>query len=94
MALAKMLDFYNFPESARDQQIRITDFMARYMNEERAMDVIRNDLLNRTLRAFKYHSPTYRPTLVKFVEAVLDAGFEQIEIARLVSLVVFDMTAV
>jgi len=32
LAVFKLFEFYNFPEGARENQLRIMDFVVRYMN--------------------------------------------------------------
>jgi len=44
--------------------------------EERSYDVLRNDGLQRVVRAFRFHHPSFRTTLEKFIESVIDKSFD------------------
>lgn len=46
--------------------------LVKYMNVERAHDSIKNDCMSRVVRAYKFHHPSFRNSLVEFLYAVID----------------------
>lgn len=93
LAVTKLFEFYNFPENARDSQIKILDYIVRYLTEERAFDSLRNELLMRIVKCYKVHHPSIRNILLRFVERVVDLSMPIIEIPKLVNLSICDITS-
>ena len=61
------------------------------MDEERAHDALKNNCLGKVVRAYKFHHPTFRNTLVEFLYAVIDkAGNRNLEVATMVNLTLAD----
>lgn len=93
LACFKLFEFYNFPENARDSQMRIMDYMVKYLTRDRALDVLRNEGINRIIKSFKVHHPSMRSILQRFVERTVDLAFEVIEIEKLITLGICDITS-
>ena len=68
--------------------------MVRYLTDERAMDILRNEGLTRVVKAYKLHHPNLRHTLQRLIDRVLDLTFEHIEIARLINLTISDISSI
>jgi hypothetical protein len=56
----KLFEFYNFPDNARDSQGKILDYLVRFLTKDRAFDVLRNEGINRIVKAYKLHHPSMR----------------------------------
>ena len=94
LACLKLCEFFNFPENARDSQLRILDYLVKFMTEERATDALRNETLTRIVKVFKVHHPTLRNVLLRLLERIIDLGFPLIDLPRLVSLAICDITSI
>lgn len=95
LAIFRLFEYYNFPKDVRAAQLRIMESLCKNMNQERAQDAIENDCLLRTVRAYKFHHPSFRNTLVEFLYAVIDkAGSDYIDLSKLVSLTLCEYPAV
>ena len=94
LACLKLSEFYNFPENARDSQLRILDYMVKYLTEERAVDALRNETLTRIVKCYKVHHPTMRNVLLRLLERILDLTFTVIDLPKLVSLAICDITSI
>ena len=55
--------------------MKILEHMVKYLIEERAFDVLKNEGINRVIRSYKLHHPSLRGTCHRFVEKVLDLTF-------------------
>ena len=93
LACLKLFEFYNFPENARDSQIKILDYMVRYLTEERAIDALRNESIMRIVKCFKVHHPSLRNILMRFVERIIDLAFTSIDVPKLITLAICDITS-
>ena len=93
LACLKLFEFYNFPENARDSQIKILDYIVKYLTEERAVDAFRNEYLMRIVKCYKVHHPSLRNILQRFIERVVDLAFVVIDLPKLVSLAICDITS-
>ena len=93
LACFKLFEFYNFPENAKDSQMKILDYLTKYLTPERAMDVLTNEGINRIVKSYKVHHPNMRNLLHRFIERTIDLAFEHIDVPRLVTLAICDITA-
>jgi len=64
------------------------------MTEERAIDALSNETLIRIVKCFKVHHPTMRNVLLRLVERIIDLAFPVIELPKLVSLAICDITSI
>ena len=95
LAIFRLFEYYNFPKDVRAAQLRIMESIWKNMNQERAQDSIENDCLMRVVRAYKFHHPSFRNTLVEFLYAVIDkAGSDYLDLSKLVSLTLWEYPAV
>ena len=94
LACLKLTEFYNFPENARDTQLRVLDYLFKYLTEERALDALRNETLTRIVKCFKVHHPSMRNVLLRLIERIIDLAFPVIELPKLVSLAICDITSI
>lgn len=87
LAVFRLFEYYNFPHDVRDSQLRIMEDVTKAMNQDRARDAVKNDCLIRVVRAYKFHHPSFRNTLVAFLYAVIDkAGSDYLQVPTLVNL--------
>ncbi|CDW91065.1 UNKNOWN [Stylonychia lemnae] len=93
LAVLKLFEFYNFPENARDSQIKILDYTIKYLTEERAVDAFRNETIMRIVKCYKVHHPSLRNILQRFVERVIDLAFVVIDLPKLINLAICDITS-
>lgn len=70
------------------------DYLVKFLNKERAIDVLKNEGINRILKSFKVHHPSMRNLLIRFIERTIDLAFEEIEISKLVNIALCDITSI
>ena len=71
------------------------DDLVKAVDKDRAVDAIKNDAMARTVRAYKYHHPSFRNTLVEFLYALVDkAGSDLLDVPSLVNLTLSEFPAI
>ena len=95
LSIYRLFEYYNFPKDVRAAQLRVMEAVNKNMNHERALDAIENDCLIRTVRAYKFHHPSFRNCLVEFLYAVIDkVGSDNLDVAKLVNLTLTEYPAI
>ena len=91
----RLFEYYNFPNDVRDSQLRIIDDVIKEMCRDRAYDAVRNDCMTRVVRAYKFHHPSFRNSLVEFLYAVIDkAGSDLLDVPSLINLTLTEFPAI
>src|SRR4051794_35551527 len=93
LAVCKLFEFYNFPESARESQLKLLAHLCSHLTEPRALDSLRNESIMRIVKSFKMHHPSMRNVLLQFVERVIDLAFDSVEVPKLVNLAISEVTS-